>query len=634
MATYCGLRKSGTVQTTPSLRSSLPMSSAPPRFTRGVRALRVAGALAVAAAGLTCREVAGPRGAMRIPIAPSLSVSPDAPRITVARMVLVARRLPSLDSVASVVADFGSADTVVVELHVPILAPSDLFRLTLTAFDASGQQAYRAVVDSVPVAVGGAEVPPVKMGLEYAGADTIISSVTIAPRDTSVFVGQSFAMRGAALRADQSAKSDALLKFVSRDPSTIAVTAAGQVTTPSAGTAWIVVGTANGKFDSTRVTAVAKPPLSRIDAGPDRLVTALGDTVQLAPTAFDALGAQVQNVTFAYASADPTVAGVDAAGVVTALTNGTARVIASASNVADTVLVTVAQAVASVTMTPDTLRLAAVGSTGTVTATPRDARGNVVSGAATSYVATDPTIATVTSGGVVTLVAPGITRITGTVSGKSAQTVVIKTPSVVGINVKPAAIDVSPAAPTLHVGDTLTLDALMVYADGSLVPIVPQWASSQPGRAPVSASGQVVAQDTGVVTITATDSGVAGKSTVTILPAPVVTGFTFSPRVMYGVTSSTLRASVTITGYDEGTGITEIEVTFTGPTGAVQGCSAKAPTTGSPTSGSWDCVLSLPAGSAAGTWRVTQLTVFGTITKTYDEGALSAFGGTTLTVNP
>lgn len=610
------------------------MASAPARRSRAARVLRVASALAVAAAGLTCRDVAGPGGSMRIPIAPSLSVSPDAPKVTIARMVLVARRLPSLDSVASAVADFGSADSVVVTLRVPILASSDLFRLTLTALDGAGQQAYRAEVDSVPVTIGDGEGKPVRMGLVYAGADTIVSSVAIAPRDTSVFVGQSFAMRGTALRSDKSVKSDALLNFVSRDPATIAVTSAGQLTAAAAGTAWVVVATANGKFDSTQVTAIAKPPLARINAGPDRLVTALGDTVQLAPVAFDALGAQVQNVTFAYASADPTVASINGSGVVTALANGAARVIASASGVADTVLVTVAQSVASVTMTPDTLRLAAVGSTGTVTATPRDANGNTVAGAAIAYVATDTTIATVTSGGVVTLVAPGITRITGSVSGKSAQTVVIKTPSSVGINVKPASIAVSPAAPTIHVGDTLTLDALMVYADGSTVPIVPQWASSQPGRAPVSATGAVVAQDTGVVTITATDSGVAGRSIVTILPAPVLTGFTFSPRVMYGVTTSPVRASVTVSGYDEGAGISQITATFTGPTGTTQSCTATAPTSGKPTSGTWDCVLTIPAGSAAGTWRVTQLTLVGTITRNYDEGALSAYGGTTLTVNP
>lgn len=571
---------------------------------------------------------------MRIPIAPSLSISPDAPKIGITKMVLVARRLPALDSVASVVADFGSSDTVVVTLHVPIRSPSDLFRLTLTAFDAAGQQAYLAVVDSVPVAVGDAEVPPVKMGLAYAGADTVISSVTIAPRDTSVFVGQSFGMRGAALRADESVKSDALLRFVSRDPATIAVTAAGQVAAAAAGTAWIVVGTANGKFDSTQVTAVGKPPLSRIDAGPDRMVTAFGDTVQLAPKAYDALGAQVQNATFTFASADPAVAGVDAAGVVTAIGNGTARVIAASANVADTVLVTVAQAVASVKLTPDTLRLAAVGSTGTVTLTARDKNGNVVAGAAASYATSDATVATVTSGGVVTLVAPGIARITGTASGKSAQTVVIKTPSSVGLNVKPASIDVAPATATIHVGDTLNLDALMVYADGSELPIVPQWASSQPGRAPVSATGSVVAQDTGVVTITATDSGVAGRSIVTILAAPVLTGFTFSPRVLYGVTTSTLRASVTVTGYDEGAGISEIDVTFTSPTGATQGCSATKPTTGKPTSGSWDCVLAIPDESDVGTWRVTSLKVIGTITRSYDEGALAAYGGTTLVVNP
>lgn len=592
--------------------------------------------LALAVAGLTCRDFAGPAGARTalVPIVPSYAISPDQPGVPVSKVAVFARRIPTLDLVHSEVVDFGTADSVVLTLKLSILTPADLFRLTIAAVDANGDTVYRALVDSVPVSVGGQETKPVKMSLVYSGADTIISAVAIAPRDTTVFVGDAFAMRATAQRSDGGTKPDALLKFVSRAPAIVQLSTSGQTTALAAGTAWVVVGTANGKFDSTQVTTIVKPPLTRIDAGPDRQVTALGDTVQLAPRAFDATGAQVQNVTFAFASADPTVATVTQAGIVTAVGAGTARIAASASGVSDTMLVQVTPVIASMTMTPDTLRLAAVGSTGTVTGTARDANGNAVAGAQVAYTTTDPTIATVDAAGVVTLVAPGIARVTGTAGGKSAQTVVIKTPSVVPIDVKPAYISVSPAAATMRVGDSLALDALMVYADGSMVPIVPSWATSQPGRASISATGLVVALDSGAVTITAVDSGVTGQSLLTILPAPVLTSFTFAPRVLNGVTSATLLASVTVGGYDEGTGITSVQVTFTAPNGATQSCSATTPTVGKPASGSWDCVLSIPAGSAPGTWRATQLVLQGTITRTYDEGALSAFGGTTLTVNP
>lgn len=569
-----------------------------------------------------------------MPIAPAFAISPDQPGIPIVRMLLVARRIPTLDSVRAVVVDFGTADTVTVELRLPILSPADLFRLTLAAVDANGDTVYRAMVDSVAVTTGPGPTRPIAMPLVYAGADTVVDAVTIAPRDTTLFVGDVFAMRATATRADGSAKPDAALKFVSRGPAIVAVTHDGQLSAVAAGSAWIVVGTANGKFDSTRVTAVVKPPLSRIDAGVDRQVTAIGDTVQLAPAAFDALGAPVQGVTFAYASADPAVASVSQAGIVTAAGVGTARIVVSTSGVSDTVLVTVTQVIASLAITPDTLRLAAVGSTGTVTATARDHNGHPVGGAVIAYSSTDVAIATVSTTGVVTLVAPGIARITAAAGGRSAQTVVIKTPSVVGINVDPAWIDVAPATATLRVGDTLALDALLVYADSTMVPIVPLWATSQPGRAGVSPTGIVTAFDTGAVTITATDSGVTGQSRLTILPAPMLTSFAFSPRVLNGVTAATLRASVTVGAYDEGSGIASVQVTFTGPSGATRSCSATTPTVGRPASGTWDCVLSIPAGSAPGAWHATQLVLQGTIARTFDETALSAFGATTLTVNP
>jgi hypothetical protein len=85
---------------------------------------------------------------------------------------------------------------------------------------------------------------------------------------------------------------------------------------------------------------------------------------------------------------------------------------------------------------------------------------------------------------------------------------------------------------------------------------------------------------------------------------------------------------------DAGSGISSIEATFTAPSGATRTCSTSFPSAGSRAAGTFSCSLSIPAGGETGSWHVTSLSVVGTITRTYNESALSAYGTTTLTVNP
>jgi hypothetical protein len=190
----------------------------------------------------------------------------------------------------------------------------------------------------------------------------------------------------------------------------------------------------------------------------------------------------------------------------------------------------------------------------------------------------------------------------------------------------------SPASP--RVGDTLTMTADSISASGAATPVTAQWASSNPGRGSIDANGRLIVADTGEIIITATRNGMIGHSRVTVLPAPMLTAFNFSPKTLAGITNTALTTSFTFAAFDAGSGVTSATVTLTGPNAETKTCAFSTPTTGTKYSGVFDCPLTLPAGTATGTWHVTSLTINGSITRTYGESVLALFSSTTLTINP
>jgi hypothetical protein len=190
----------------------------------------------------------------------------------------------------------------------------------------------------------------------------------------------------------------------------------------------------------------------------------------------------------------------------------------------------------------------------------------------------------------------------------------------------------SPISP--RVGDTVTFTADSISASGQATPVTAQWASDQPGRGSIDATGRMIVADTGRIIITATRNGLTGHGRVTALPAPKLTSFTFSPKTLNGVANATVITSFTFGVIDKGTGVTLATVTITSPTGTTKTCTAAVPTTGSARNGVFDCSITLPAGSPSGAWQVTSLVLNGSITRTYGASALATFGSTTLTVNP
>ncbi len=124
------------------------------------------------------------------------------------------------------------------------------------------------------------------------------------------------------------------------------------------------------------------PPLpARVEVTPrDVTFASLGATAALTARVLDAQDNEILGEEVSWSSVFPEVATVNAAGVVTAVANGIATVMASASGVSGEATVTVWQRAASAAIDPGVVELTSVGGTATVTLRAIDANGHEAPG--------------------------------------------------------------------------------------------------------------------------------------------------------------------------------------------------------------------------------------------------------------
>jgi alpha-tubulin suppressor-like RCC1 family protein len=170
--------------------------------------------------------------------------------------------------------------------------------------------------------------------------------------------------------------------------------------------------------------------------------------------------------------------------------------------------------VATVSITP-AAGTVVVGKTTQLAATAKDAAGNVLTGRSTTWTTSAANVASVSGSGLVTGVATGAANIIATIEGKSAQAAI--TVSAVPV----ASVTVTPNAPTVKVGSTVTLAAAVKDEQGNvLTGRAVAWSTSAPTVATVdAATGVVTGVAAGTATLTATSEGKAGSTTVTVSAA-------------------------------------------------------------------------------------------------------------------
>jgi hypothetical protein len=173
-------------------------------------------------------------------------------------------------------------------------------------------------------------------------------------------------------------------------------------------------------------------------------------------------------------------------------------------------------------------------------------------------------------------------------------------------------VSVQPIAPSLLVGDTMRLSAVVHGVTGRDLGVGPvAWTTSDPSVATVDASGVVTAVDSGTATLTATSGGRTGRVKVVVdrhagsLPRGTVVSFDVVPRTYDANGRDTARLRVVMRRYF----IAEVDVTVLPPGPGQQAATCRAFGAGrlSEDDVVYECALSVPVGSRSGIWRVTHL---------------------------
>ena len=262
-------------------------------------------------------------------------------------------------------------------------------------------------------------------------------------------------------------------------------------------------------------------------------LNALGLTGQFAATAANASGGSISGKTFTWTTSDTTVATVSAAGLATAVDNGTVAITATVDGIAGTATLLVAQEAATVTLTPASDTLVSLGDTTRLVADVVDAQNQPLATPNVAWMSADTLVATVDSTGLVTSTGNGAASIIAT-SGSVADTAAVTVAQV------PISISVTPANDTL-VALTDTLRLVLAVTDALNQTIASPsvtWASADEAVVTVDATGLVTSVANGSTTVTATAGAVSATATVTVsqVPAAVVVTPTASTFASLGDT--------------------------------------------------------------------------------------------------
>lgn len=274
-----------------------------------------------------------------------------------------------------------------------------------------------------------------------------------------------------------------------------------------------VIATAcGGGGDAARPVAPPAPVVpvvAMIQVTPATATIAPAGSVALTAQPVTASGSAVA-VTVTWRSSAPSIAIVDASGLVTGVTPGQATISATAGGMSGTSLVTVLVPVASVTLAGDTAALPP-GATRQLAAIPRDAAGAPLTDRSVGWASSAPSVATVSGAGLVTAVAPGQTTIIASVGSVSSRITVTVIAPVASLTLSPDSLLIIPGEARFFAA-TLR-DAVGTVINGRAV----SWTSSASAVATVSATGTVTGVAAGRALVIALSEGRADTAAVRVV---------------------------------------------------------------------------------------------------------------------
>ncbi|HEX6943759.1 MAG TPA: Ig-like domain-containing protein [Gemmatimonadaceae bacterium] len=315
----------------------------------------------------------------------------------------------------------------------------------------------------------------------------------------------------------------------SQDPTVVTVNQEGVATAVASGTAQIAASA--GGLSRTIALTVSQRPIALVRVAPPAGTVAVGATLALQGEALDGTGALLPNRVFDWVSSAPTVATVNASGLVTGVSVGQATISATGEGKTGSALVTVIPtAIATISVQPNGGSLPA-GGTMQFVATPRDAGGQAQTGRTLEWRSSNDAIATVSSSGLLTAISPGSVTITVSAPGAGPGGSTPSTSVNVTVLIQPVAnAVVVPSPASLQVGQTVALTVNLFDSAGNPLSATGRtitWSSSNVAVATVNASGTVSGVAVGSASITATittpgqPGSIQASSDITVSNQPV-----------------------------------------------------------------------------------------------------------------
>ncbi len=218
------------------------------------------------------------------------------------------------------------------------------------------------------------------------------------------------------------------VSWQSTDPAVARVSSEGVVTAIGAGTVTI---RATGQVgEGSAVLTVTRVGVARLAIfAPNRSIP-VSDEVQLQVTMHDRFGGKLGGRLATWSSADPGVATVSPAGVVTAMSEGLTEIsVASGGRTAVIGIKVTAPAVTAIRLSPAESAMA-IGEQRRLVASAVNPRGRVLFSLPVTWASSDPTIATVSADGTVSGHRMGSVKIAATVAGRRSVATVTVNPAV------------------------------------------------------------------------------------------------------------------------------------------------------------------------------------------------------------
>jgi uncharacterized protein YjdB len=389
------------------------------------------------------------------------------------------------------------------------LLPSTSYNFQVVAF--RGDMTRNAVFGALSNVAAGSTRPTTP-------PNPVVTAVTVSPASASVAVGATSALQATVKDQFGNLMIGQTVTWSSNNATAATVSSSGVVTGVAAGSATITA-TSSGKSGTSSITVTAVPPpapvVTTVTVAPTSASIVAGSTTTLQATVKDQSGNVMTGQTVTWSTNNAGAATVNSSGVVTGVAAGSATITATSSGKSGTSSITVTAVppvVTTVTVAPTSASVVA-GATTTLVATVKDQNGNVMTGQTVTWSTNNAAAATVNSAGVVTGVAAGSATITATSSGK------IGTSSITVTAVSPVVttVTVAPTSASIVAGATTTLVATVKDQNGNVMTgQTVTWTTNNAAAATVNSSGVVTGVAAGSATITATNSGKTGTSSITV----------------------------------------------------------------------------------------------------------------------